>query len=211
VSQVCAGQAEATTDGGIHPDWAARDDPIESINAIGRSLLAKAIDTPFRAIGLPSNLTAEERDLYSVDGPFWYRGYALEEDEAKICEQVERVRQRLGVRRLVMGHTPNFEGIVSRCKGKLLLIDSLSCPRTWHTLTLVAAGISRAYGGALSCLEILYTLAPVTSLLPTPVQAPKDATQKWREMEQVSALYENRDKVTLVRMERQLDLPLLYT
>ena len=43
-----------------------------------------------------------------------------------------------------------------------------------------------------------------------PPHNPKNATLKWRELEMVSALYEGREKVTFVRMDRQLDLPLLY-
>lgn len=46
----------------------------------------------------------------------------------------------------IQGHTPNFEHIVSRCDGQVIIIDT---------------GISSAYGGVLSALEIIYTLTPV--------------------------------------------------
>jgi hypothetical protein len=44
---------------------------------------------------------------YSGDGPVWYRGWALE-DENKVCRDVDGVLERIGVRRLIMGHTPTF-------------------------------------------------------------------------------------------------------
>jgi hypothetical protein len=59
-------------------------------------------------------------------------------------------------------------------------------------------------------LEILYTLQPVISLVPTPFQDPKEAYQKWRELELVHALTEGKEKIVLVRQDRQLDLPLYY-
>lgn len=43
----------------------------------------------------------------------------------------------------VIGHTPNFERIFHRCNSEIIIIDT---------------GISRAYGGVLSALEIDYKL-----------------------------------------------------
>lgn len=54
----------------------------------------------------------------------WNREYALDEDEGQICERAERAAEMLGVRHLIMGHTPNFEGIQARCGGTILLIDT---------------------------------------------------------------------------------------
>jgi hypothetical protein len=53
----------------------------------------------------------------------WNRDWALESED-EICERVDKVLERLKVRRLVMGHTPQFEGITARCDGKVLLIDT---------------------------------------------------------------------------------------
>lgn len=93
--------------------------------------------------GLPASSTPDERELYGSDGVVWWRGLATEEDEAKVCEWVRTLQQRLGVRRIIGGHTPDFEKIVSRCDGGAIIIDT---------------GISKAYGGVLSALEIAYTL-----------------------------------------------------
>lgn len=79
---------------------------------------------------------------------------------------------------------------------------------------LLPAGITRAYGGRLSALEITYSLAPVIPQFPdgTFMTLPNprlgDADQRWRESEVVSALYEDVDKVTLVKADRMITLPL---
>jgi len=64
-----------------------------------------------------------------------------------------------------MGHTPNFEHIVSRCNGKIIIIDT---------------GISHAYGGALSALSVEYILENV----PSP-----SSEKKWTEKEVVKAVH----------------------
>lgn len=51
--------------------------------------------------------TEEEAELYSSNGPLWYRGWALE-DEDKVCADVEKVLAKTGTRRMIMGHTPDF-------------------------------------------------------------------------------------------------------
>lgn len=52
--------------------------------------------------------TREEHEMYNANGPLWYRGWA-QEDEAKVCADVDGVLARTGTRRMVMGHTPDFE------------------------------------------------------------------------------------------------------
>jgi len=79
-----------------------------------------------------------------------------------------------------MGHTPNFEKIVSRCNGKIIIIDT---------------GISHAYGGALSALSVEYTLKPIPLL--------SSSEKKWREREVVKALYVDHS-VILVDEERDI-------
>jgi hypothetical protein len=49
----------------------------------------------------------------------------------------------LPVNAYILGHTPNFSKIVHRCDGDVIIIDT---------------GISKAYGGVLSALEITYDL-----------------------------------------------------
>jgi len=45
--------------------------------------------------------------MYDTNGPVWYRGWAFD-DEEKVCAQVESVLARTGTRRMIMGHTPDF-------------------------------------------------------------------------------------------------------
>jgi hypothetical protein len=56
----------------------------------------------------------------------WYRGWALD-DEDKVCAAVDAVLEKTGTRRMIMGHTPDFEKIVSRCGGKIIIIDTGEC------------------------------------------------------------------------------------
>lgn len=51
--------------------------------------------------------TQEEMELYDANGPLWYRGWALESEES-VCTDVEHVLARTGTRRMIMGHTPDF-------------------------------------------------------------------------------------------------------
>lgn len=46
--------------------------------------------------------------MYGADGPVWYRGWALESEE-QVCKDVDGVLEKIGARRMIMGHTPDFE------------------------------------------------------------------------------------------------------
>lgn len=73
-----------------------------------------------------------------------------------------------------------------------------------------AAGISRAYGGALSALVISYTLSPVIPLSEDqqpPVFSPKtENIIRWIERETVMALYEGNQKQVIVNAARNINL-----
>ena len=118
-------------------------------------------------------------------GPLWYRGYALDDEADGICSQAEQVLRSVNATRMIMGHTPQFKGILPRCRGKIIIIDT---------------GISSAYGGVLSALEILYSLTPVLDEDGEPVQ-PGKVTEK----ETVTALYEGRKQV-IAKKERVVQL-----
>lgn len=81
------------------------------------------LDSPGAPMSLPRGASQEQRYFWSEKGPMWNREWAMLEEE-EICQRVERACEMMGVRRLVMGHTPHFEGILSRCQGKILLIDT---------------------------------------------------------------------------------------
>jgi len=170
--------------GGLSPTYPELTPFPTRINALSDSLLEKLQirkqpppHPPNPYPGLPSDATAEEKRLYDSNGPLWYRGWALE-DEETVCEQVEHVLAQTGTRRMIMGHTPDFHNIVSRCGGKIIIIDT---------------GISHAYGGVLSALSIHYTLTPIGN----------DSSRRWQEKEVVSALYPDRQEVLAVE-EREI-------
>lgn len=87
-------------------------------------------------------------------GPLWYRGLVTREpgDEATVApvaangqqptieQEIALVLEAFHVRRVIVAHTPSTSGIISADQGALWRIDS---------------GISRAYGGKLTYLEII--------------------------------------------------------
>ncbi|GAA96753.1 uncharacterized protein L969DRAFT_97102 [Mixia osmundae IAM 14324] len=197
-----AGVAASFVHGGIHPEWAAKPNAVGEINKLGHSLLEKSISGPLASpLSLPRNASPEERALWEEKGPLWYRGFALDEDETEMCARAAETMRSLGVRRLIMGHTPQFEGIKSRCAGQVILIDT---------------GISSAYGGALAALEIMYTLTPARDAprplgpdgqeTPPPVPKPGEK-RKWAERELVSVWTVGKRTQIIARKERTLHLP----
>lgn len=118
------------------------NDPVGKINEIGRGLLFSLVENP-SPLSLPRDASDEQRLFWSERGPMWDRSYALDEDEEAMCKRVDEATKLLKVRRLIMvrqvfplcllprlkssffvlqGHTPNFEGIRTRCDGKVVLI-----------------------------------------------------------------------------------------
>jgi hypothetical protein len=70
-------------------------------------------------VTIESNLT-----LFGGDGPMWYRGYLLN-SETEACAEATKVLSKLGVERMVVGHTTQRDGrIRSRCGGTILGIDT---------------------------------------------------------------------------------------
>ena len=120
--------------GGITPAFAQIG--VDAMNKDAHSLLTKALSA---YEGDSINITKSEEALWLSDGPFWYRGYALDPHQ-HACATANRAIDALGVSSLIMGHTPHMSGIHARCAhGQIFIIDT---------------GMSRAYGGRLSALEI---------------------------------------------------------
>ena len=104
--------------GGLAPNYADLTPYPSKINEISSSLLRRLQTREFPPVhppnpypGLPSTATNEEHRLYEGDGPLWYRGWALDEDEdveGGLCYRADSVMKKIGVRRLIIGHTPDF-------------------------------------------------------------------------------------------------------
>ena len=82
------------------------------------------------------------------NGPLWYRGLHREPGAVAhigllgpltLEEETDLVLESFGVSRIVVGHTPNLDGVSVRQGGKVIRIDT---------------GMSAHYGGPLSFLEI---------------------------------------------------------
>jgi hypothetical protein len=76
--------------------------------------------------------------LFDNDGPLWWRGLALE-DEAYLAPHVDELLAMWKAKRIVVGHTVQEDGPVSRLNGKIILAD---------------AGLSAYYKGPRSCVVL---------------------------------------------------------
>lgn len=77
------------------------------------------------------------------ESPVWTRAYAAEPVR---CEVLRRSLDAIGARRMVIGHTPQTDGITSDCGGALWRID---------------VGLAAAYGGPVEVLELTGAAAAV--------------------------------------------------
>jgi hypothetical protein len=126
--------------GGVSASFASM--PIDEINRQAAAALQAQDESPTAIINNPQ-------------GPLWYRGLIERnaEDEATtppvpagaagpltIDQEIDLALTSFGVKRIVVAHTPSLQGIVQGAGGKLWRIDS---------------GISRAYNGTPSYLEII--------------------------------------------------------
>jgi len=126
--------------GGVSAAYAAI--PIEQINQRVAAALKARDASPAAIINDPV-------------GPLWYRGLISRGngDEATVApvpagasapltidQEIDLVLRSYGVKRIVVGHTPSLQGIIPTDNGRLWRADS---------------GISRAFGGKLTYLEII--------------------------------------------------------
>ncbi len=110
------------THGGVTPQYATLG--IDQINALAAASVAGEV--PASALGPQS--------------PIWYRGY-VQDPEAQACANLDTALSQLGAKRMVVGHTTQRTGrVLSRCGGKLLVID---------------IGVADHYGGNLGAIELV--------------------------------------------------------
>ncbi len=107
--------------GGVGPKYAD-----SSVDEINRRILEELKDFSKLREGI----------VLDSEGPLWYRGLA-QESEAALQDHVQHVLKTFGVKRLVVGHTPQPGVVMPRFGGQVILID---------------IGLSQAYGGNFACL-----------------------------------------------------------
>jgi hypothetical protein len=125
--------------GGISAEYARQ--PLDAVNKRVAAAMAAADDSPASVLSDPL-------------GPLWYRGLVMTDTEAQAAraaakppappltaeQELGAVLAAYGAQRLVVAHTPDKDGIQVLFGGRLARIDT---------------GISRAYGGPLTWLEII--------------------------------------------------------
>jgi hypothetical protein len=75
----------------------------------------------------------------SERGPVWIRDFSVDPVSDENCAILARSLDALGVRRMVVGHTPQKQGVTSACGDRVYRID---------------VGLARYYGGPLQILQI---------------------------------------------------------
>lgn len=78
------------------------------------------------------------RAVVAEDGVVWTRAFSAQTGQ-RDCDDLGKVLDALGGKRMVMGHTPQKPGISEACDGRAVRIDT---------------GMSRHYGGQVQVLEI---------------------------------------------------------
>mmetsp|Transcript_13936 Transcript_13936/g.24400 ORF Transcript_13936/g.24400 Transcript_13936/m.24400 type:complete len:319 (-) Transcript_13936:185-1141(-) len=63
---------------------------------------------------LNADVVTHNHQLLGSRGPFWNRFFA-EGGETQVCQRIEETLQRVGADRMVLGHTPQTEGVAVRC------------------------------------------------------------------------------------------------
>lgn len=103
-----AGPTMSFTHGSLRPSFPYLQPYPDSINALGQSLLRKALTPPLALpyppnpySGLPKGATTAEAQLYDSGGPFWWRGLAQMEDETVVCGWARELRKTTGARRII--------------------------------------------------------------------------------------------------------------
>lgn len=90
--------------------------------------------------------------LSGDSAPIWSRAYSDGTVSSQMCEELDRVIDRLKAKRMVVGHTVQKDGITSACSDKVWRID---------------VGLAKFYGGKPMVLEIEKDKTRVVRELPT--------------------------------------------
>eukprot|EP00040_Diaphanoeca_grandis_P029275 m.171155 g.171155 ORF g.171155 m.171155 type:complete len:422 (-) comp31636_c0_seq1:306-1571(-) len=96
---------------GLHPDYNS-DEALNRINQVARDF----------ALGKLALFDVMDV-LEDPDGPLWIRRYS-QDTTTEICDELRATLAKLGLVRLVVGHTPQPHGISPACDGAIYRIDT---------------------------------------------------------------------------------------
>lgn len=162
-------QREAYSPKGIYGKWILTHDAVIKINDslfVHGGISARYAPAKLKDINqrireeLKQVPPAPDSLVKDVDGPLWYRGLAQGDDS--IEPVLQKALKNYGVERIVMGHTPNSDAVItSRFDGRVLLID---------------IGLSKVYdpAGRIACLVIEKGAKPYALHRGTRLELPSD-------------------------------------
>merc|ERR1711865_9941 len=64
---------------------------------------------------LEPEVVTHNQELFGMSGPMWNREFAYD-DEDEICTRVSETLEIVGAHRMVIGHTPQTNGVSTRCE-----------------------------------------------------------------------------------------------
>jgi hypothetical protein len=104
--------------------WPAIETELHLNRPVGFSELPQALAAAGALESSKTLATMQEEELFSQKGPTWFRGQALCYPYTEV-DNLERALAKLGVKRVVEGHTPTSNGRVrSRFDGRVILLDT---------------------------------------------------------------------------------------
>jgi len=160
--------------GGILPEFA--EGGVDAINAAVLATLHDYTVVRRQPSKLPKGQKPYEIDpkwrMYQKEGPVWYRGYA-QDPENTVCPILESALEKLGAERMVVGHTPQSDGLVKvRCGGRVVLTDvKISSAMTRGGNTAALELWNDEHGVATEAWG-LYSGARVALQVPPPIVVP---------------------------------------
>ena len=126
-----------------HPAVAVLDDTLfvhGGISAKYANMPVSEMNTRIRTELANSPRVLPDSVIDDVVGPLWHRSWTSLPEIAENESALDAVLAALGVRRMVVAHTPLLPIVLPRFGGKLVMVD---------------VGLSAAYGGGFSALELV--------------------------------------------------------
>jgi hypothetical protein len=130
---------------------------VQATNAVVKEARERGVAPANVRIDVPAALAAADLMrigqwwLVAPEGPMWYRGYALDTEEA-LADPLAEVLSRLGATHMAVAHTVTSDGrIRARAGGRLFLIDTGMLTRVYNGRP---SALDRRTGGAFTAVYL---------------------------------------------------------